>query len=61
MDIHISKYRVLKQSYLFEHYDLEDRILQHFLKLIKKYEKRITGYEADTALAEQHILQNLVN
>ena len=54
LDIQVSKLRVLKQSYLSEHYDLEDRILQQFPKLIKEYEERITGYEADTALAEQH-------
>lgn len=54
LDIQVSKLRVLKQSYLSEHYDLEDRILQQFPKLIKEYEERITGYEADSALAEQH-------
>lgn len=57
LDIQVSKLRVLKQSYLSEHYDLEDRILQQFPKLIKEYEERIAGYEADTALAEQHKLQ----
>lgn len=54
LDIQVSKLRVLKQSYLSEHYDLEDRILQQFPKLIKEYEERITGYEADITLAEQH-------
>ena len=54
LDIQVSKLRVLKQSYLSEHYDLEDRILQQFPKQIKEYEERIAGYEADTALAEQH-------
>ena len=38
LDIQVSKLRVLKQSYLSEHYDLEDRILQQFPKLIKEYE-----------------------
>ncbi len=54
LDMQVSKLRVLKQSYLSEHYDLEDRILQKFPKLIKEYEERIAGYEADTLLAEQH-------
>ena len=54
LDIQVSKLRVLKQSYLSEHYDLEDRILQQFPKLIKEYEERITGYEVDSTLAEQH-------
>ena len=54
LDIQVSKLRVLKQSYLSEHYDLEDRILKYYPREIKEYEERITGYEADTALAEQH-------
>ena len=54
LDIQVSKLRVLKQSYLSEHYDLEDRILQKFPMLIKEYEERIAGYEADTVLAERH-------
>lgn len=54
LDIQVSKLRVLKQSYLSEHYDLEDRILKHFPQEIKAYEERITGYESDATLAEQH-------
>ena len=54
LDIQVSKLRVLKQSYLSEHYDLEDRILKFYPQTIKEYEERIAGYEGDTALAEQH-------
>lgn len=54
MDIQVSKLKVLKQSYLSEHYDLEDRILKYFPQSIAEYEQRIVCYEADTALAEQH-------
>lgn len=54
LDIQVSKLKVLKQSYLSEHYDLEDRILKYFPQEIKAYEERITGYESDVALAEQH-------
>ena len=54
LDIQVSKLKVLKQSYLSEHYDLEDRILKHFPQTIAEYEQRIVCYEADTALAEQH-------
>ena len=54
LDIQVSKLKVLKQSYLSEHYDLEDRILKHFPQTIAEYEQRIACYEADTALAEQH-------
>lgn len=57
LDIQVSKLRVLKQSYLSEHYDLEDRILKYFPQEIKAYEERIAGYESDTALAEQHKTQ----
>ena len=54
MDIQVSKLRVLKQSYLSEHYDLEDRVLKYYPQTIKEYEERIAGYENDAALAEQH-------
>ena len=54
LDIPLSKLRVLKQSYLFEHYDLEDRVLKYYPQTIKEYEERIAGYENDAALAEQH-------
>ena len=54
LDIQVSKLKVLKQSYLSEHYDLEDRILKYFPQTIADYEQRIVCYEADTALAEQH-------
>ena len=54
LDIQVSKLKVLKQSYLSEHYDLEDRILKHFPQTIAEFEQRIVCYEADTSLAEQH-------
>ena len=54
LDIQVSKLKVLKQSYLSEHYDLEDRILKHFPQTIAEYEQRIVCYQADTALTEQH-------
>ena len=54
LDIQVSKLRVLKQSYLSEHYYLEDRVLKYYPQTIKEYEKRIAGYENDAALAEQH-------
>ena len=44
----------VKQSYLSEHYDLEDRVLKYYPQTIKEYEERIAGYENDAALAEQH-------
>ena len=56
LDMQVAKLKVLKQSYLSEHYDLEDRILKHFPQTIKEYEERIVSYESDAALAEQHVL-----
>ena len=54
LDMQVAKLKVLKQSYLSEHYNLEDRILKYYPQTIKEYEERIIGYESDTALAEQH-------
>ncbi len=54
LDMQVAKLKVLKQSYLSEHYDLEDRILKYFPQTIKEYEERIASYENDAALAEQH-------
>lgn len=54
LDIQVSKLRVLKQSYLSERYDLEDRIIKYYPKEIKSYEERIAGYEKDVVLINQH-------
>lgn len=54
LDMQVAKLKVLKQSYLSEHYDLEDRILKHFPREIKELEERIVSYESDAILAEQH-------
>ena len=54
LDIQVSKLKVLKQSYLSEHYDLEDKILKYYPKQVKEYEEYIEGYSQDVKLAEQH-------
>ena len=54
LDMQVAKLKVLKQTYLSEHYDLEDRVLQYYPQTIKKFEERIAAYEKDAALAEQH-------
>ena len=54
LDIQVSRLRVLKQSYLSEHYDLEDRILKHYPREIRKYEECINAYEKDAVLAEEN-------
>ena len=45
---------MLKQSYLSEHYDLEDRILKYYPREIKACEERISAFESDISLLEQH-------
>lgn len=54
LDMQVAKLKVLKQSYLSEHYDLEDRILKHYPQEIKDYEERITGYGHDAETASQN-------
>ncbi len=54
LDMQVAKLKVLKQSYLSEHYDLEDRILKHYPQEIKDYEERITAYGYDAEIASQH-------
>ena len=54
LDMQVAKLKVLKQSYLSEHYDLEDRILKHYPQEIKEYEERIIGYGNDAKIASQH-------
>ncbi|EOS49010.1 hypothetical protein C810_00111 [Lachnospiraceae bacterium A2] len=54
LDMQVAKLKVLKQSYLSEHYDLEDRILKHYPQAIKDYEERITAYGNDAEIASQH-------
>ena len=54
LDMQVAKLKVLKQSYLSEHYDLEDRILKHYPQTIKDYEERITAYGNDAEIANQH-------
>lgn len=54
LDMQVAKLKVLKQSYLSEHYDLEDRILKHYPREIKDYEERITAYGNDAEIASQH-------
>ncbi|WP_417033308.1 LPD25 domain-containing protein [Clostridioides difficile] len=57
LDMQVAKLKVLKQSYLSEHYDLEDRILKHYPQEIKDYEERITAYGNDVEIASQHTPQ----
>ncbi len=54
LDMQVSKLRVLKQSYLSEHYDLEDKVLEYYPEKIRSFEERITEYREDMTLAEKN-------
>ena len=55
LDMQVSKLRVLKQSYLSERYDLEDKIVKHYPEEIKRYEELIYGYGKDIELVEKNM------
>ena len=44
LDMQVAKLKVLKQSYLSDNYDFEDRILKYYQQTIKEYEERIASY-----------------
>lgn len=47
LDTQVSKLKLLKQSYLNEQYDLEDRIKKKYPNHIKELENNIKNYESD--------------
>ena len=47
LDTQVSKLKLLKQSYLNEQYDLEDRIKKKYPNSIKELENNIKNYESD--------------
>lgn len=55
LDIQVSKLKLLKASHLSQRYALEDQVLQHFPREIKRMGERIAGFEKDLARYEQHI------
>lgn len=59
LDMQVSKLKVLKQSYLSEHFDLEDKILKYYPQTIKELEECIAGYESDIALTEKYKPQSI--
>ncbi len=54
LDIQVSKLKLLKGNHLSQRYALEDRLLKHYPQQIKTTEERISGYEKDLTLYEQH-------
>ena len=47
LDTEVSKLKLLKQSYLSEQYNLEDKVKNHYPKEINSIEKRIEEYKKD--------------
>ena len=54
LDSEVSKLKLLKQSYLSQIYDLQDKITTTYPKQIKELEEKITAYESDI----EHLKQN---
>lgn len=58
LDAEVSKLQLLKQSYLSQIYDLEDKITQIYPKEIKEYEEKIKAYEYDKQYLEENTIPN---
>ena len=54
LDIQVSKLQLLKQSFLSQKYEMENKVARYFPKEIKEQKQRITGYEADMAQVQAH-------
>ena len=52
LDIQVSKLKMLKQSFLSEKYDLEDRLLRVYPQVVKNCQEKISGYEKDNAMLQ---------
>ena len=51
LDIQVSKLQLLKQSFLSQKYEMEDKAVRYFPNEIRQCEQRIADYESDIALA----------
>ena len=54
LDIQVSKLQLLKQSFLSQKYEMEDKAVRYFPNEIKQCEQRIADYESDIALAKEN-------
>lgn len=54
LDIQVSKLQLLKQSFLSQKYEMEDKVTKYFPQKIKEQEQNIAAYEADIQLAREH-------
>lgn len=54
LDIQVSKLQLLKQSFLSQKYEMEDKVTKYFPRKMKEKEQDITAYEADIQLVREH-------
>ena len=55
LDIQVSKLQLLKQSFLSQRYEMEDKVTKYFPSEIRQEEQRIVDYEADIAQVKAHM------
>ena len=53
LDIQVARLRLLKQNFLSEKYELQDRIVKYFPAEIKRFEEQIAGYEEDISYLKE--------
>lgn len=58
LDIQVSKLQLLKQSFLNQRYEMEDKVTKYYPVEIKKHERYIAEYEADIANVMTHTPPN---
>ena len=54
LEIDVSRLKLLKANYQSQKYAMEDKLLKHFPREVKRTEECIAGYKADIALHKQH-------
>lgn len=54
LDIEVSKLQLLKQSFLSQRYEMEDRVLRTYPEEIRNLEKKIAGYCKDIAIVKEN-------
>ncbi len=54
LDIQVSKLQLLKQSYLSQKYEMEDKVMTYFPQQIKQQEKWIAEYKEDLAHVKEY-------
>ena len=54
LDIQVSKLQLLKQSFLSQKYDMEDKVTKQYPREIKDLTEKIADYEKDIALVKEH-------